>query len=214
VALGDFYTQVTLIALAAAGILYAMAKKCTDNIDKLEDSLSHEGYLIQSHIWTTDIKDAVEDFVSFIQRNIFESESEDKYIELFLNKEKVHPLKSRLGRLRESYNAYLDFTSLFPNLVEEHEKMKKWLIRTIAICFGFASWGAVGFLMGTSVDFYSASGHMFWSLYYFWVFFVLLIVLSIISIYGIIAHNRKCQLVKNTIRTEKSKYGDVLEKVV
>lgn len=206
-AFGDFYTQVILIALGAAGILYAMAKKCTDVIDKLENSLSHEGYMMQSHIWATDIKDAVEDFVSFIQKGVSTSESEDIYTELFTNKEKIRSLKSRLNRLRESYNAYLDFNGLFPNLVKEHEESKKWLIRTVAICFAFACWGTTGFLVGSRIDVLSIYG------YIFWFFFCILIVLSVISIYKIAKHNRKCGRIKNKIRAEKSKYGDVLEKV-
>lgn len=207
-AFGNFYTQVILITLTAAGILYAMAKKCTDNIDKLEESLSYEGYIIKSHIWVTDIKNAVEDFVSFIQRNISKAESEDKYIELFSEKEQIRSLKSRLDRLGESYNAYLDFNNLFPNLVEEYEATKKWLVRIIVICFAFASWGAAGFLLGSNVDFPSFYGYLFWS------FFCLSGVLSIISIFIIINHNRKCGSIKRKIRSKKSKYGDVLEKVV
>lgn len=207
-AIGDFYTQVILIALGAATLLYAMAKKCSDAIDKLEDSLSQEGYVIQSHIWTNDIKDATEEFVSFIQKNISESESEDRYVELFSNKEMISPLKSRLNRLGISYKAYLDFNNLFPNLVNEHEELNKWLIRTITICFAFAGWGAVGFLMETAENLPIIYKNLFWFP------FCLLIVLSMILIYKVIYHSRKCGIMKAHIRTEKSKYRDIIGKVI
>lgn len=136
-AIGAFYTEVILIALGAATLLYAMARRCTETIENLESSWSQEMYRIQSHIWVTDIKAAVEEVYSFIQENISESESEDTYIELFSNTEKISSLRSRLNRLNRSYNAYLEFRSLLPDLIREHEELKKWLIRVIAICFAF-----------------------------------------------------------------------------
>jgi len=208
VALGDFYTQVVLIAVAAAGILYAMVKRCAENIDKLENSLSQEGYIIQSHIWATNIKDAAEDLNSFIQKSISESESQDKYTELFSSKERINALKVRLDRLHSSYGAYLDFNNLFPDLIDEHEKSKKWLTRTIVICFAFAGWGATGFLMGHTLDLPQISENVFW------LAFCVLMVFLLTSIYRILDHSQKCESIKRKIRNEKSKYGDILEKVV
>lgn len=206
-AIGDFYTQVVIIAIGATVILYAMARKCADSIEKEEDSLSKEGYIIQSHIWTTEMNDAVKDFVSFIQKNISESESEDKYIELFSSPEKIGSLKNRLDRLNKSYNTYLEFTDLFPNLVQAYEESKKWLIRTIVICFALASWGAVGFLIESQVTFPVAYEGIFW--FSFW----LLIVLSATFVCIVIYYNRKHGSIKATIRKEKSRYRDIIEKV-
>lgn len=206
-AIGDFYTAVILIALGAAATLYAMAKRCTDTIENLENSKSHEWYLIQNNIWTTDIKVEVEELHSFIEKNISESESEDKFIELFSDKEKTSSLRNRLNRLNESYNDYLSLRSLFPNLINEHEASKKWLIRTIVICFAFTIWGATGFFIETKMDFLTTYEKIFWF------FFCLLVTLSIISLFKIVYHNRKCESITSTHRKEKSKYGDIIEKV-
>ena len=206
-AIGEFYAEVIFISLGAAAILYAMVRRCTETIQNFENSLSHEGYIIQSHIWVTDVKDAVEEVYSFIQRNISESESKDKYIELFSDKEKISPLRNRLNRLNKSYNAYLDLRSLFPNLIQEHEESKRWLIRTMVTCFAFASWGATGVLIETEIDFFPVYKEVFWFV------FCLLLVMLIISVYKITYHNRKCGTIRATIRTEKTKYGDIIEKV-
>lgn len=206
--MGDFYTQVILIVLAAATLLYAMKKKCSDAINKLENSLSQEGYIIQSHIWTNDIKDATEELVSFIQKNTAESESEDIYLELFSNKEMISLLKSRLNRLGMSYKAYVDFNNLFPDLIDEHEELKKWLIKTVVICFAFAGWGAVGFLIEAGENLPVVYKNLFWFP------FCLLLVLSAILIYKIVYHSRKCEIIKANIRAEKSKYRDIIGKVI
>ena len=206
--MGEFYTQAIIIVLGAVALLYAMAKRCTDTIENLENSPIQEGYIIQSHIWTTDIKDAVEEVHSFIQRNISESESEDRYIELFSDKEKIRSLRNKLNRLNKSYNAFSNFRNLFPRLIGEYEELKKWLMRTIAICFAFAIWGASGFLIEIKADFPTTYENIFWS------FFYLLLVLSTILVCKIAYHNRRCGSIKTTIRIRKSKYGDIIEKMV
>ena len=89
---------------------------------------------------------------------------------------------------------------------KEHEELKKWLIRVIAICFAFAIWSATGFLIEAEADFFAVYKEIFWS------FFGLLLVLSAISIYRITCHDRKCGTIKRIIRIEKSKYGDLIEK--
>ncbi len=206
-AIGNFYTEVVAIAIAASLILYYMARKCTDKVEKLENSPSQEGYIIQSHLWTTDIKDTVEDFSSFIQRNILESKSKDKYIELFSDKEKISLLKNRLSRLVKSYNTYLSFANLLHSLIKEYELSKKWLIRTVIVCFAFASWGAMGFLMETEANSLEVYTNMFWVVFYF------LIVLLAIFISKIVIHNRKSGSIKTTMRAERRKYPDIIEKV-
>lgn len=205
-AIAAFYTEVIIITLGAATILYAMAKRCIETIENLESSWSQDVYRIQSHVWVTDIKTAVKEVYSLIQENVSESDSEDTYTELFSSTEKISSLRSRLNQLNRSYNAYVKFRSLLPDLVREHEESKKWMIRVIAICFAFAIWGATGFLMEAEADFFATYTEIFWY------FFCLLLVLSAISIYKITYHNRKCGIIKRTIRIEKSKYGDILEK--
>lgn len=204
----DFYTQVIIIAIGGAGVLGVLWKNCIDIIDKLEGSASEEGYLIISRIWATNIKDSVEEFFSFIQKNIMESESKDKYAELFGDKEKIDTLKDRLDRVDKSYKSYLDFNNLFPNWIHETEETKKWLIRTICLCFGFAILAATGFLIETQGSFFIPYRSLFWGV------LVSLICLTTLSIGGIIKHTRKCGLIKSTIRREKTKYGSAIEKAV
>lgn len=143
----DFYTQIVIIAGIGVGVLGVLWKNCNDTIDKLENSASEEGYLITSHIWATNIRMAVEEFFSFIKKSTAESESKDKYAELFGDKEKIDALKEKLDRLSKSYKSYLDFNNFFPNLINETEETRKGLIRTICLCFAFAVWAAAGFLI-------------------------------------------------------------------
>jgi hypothetical protein len=207
VAIGDFYTQVTLIALGAAAFLGVLWKHYTDSIDKLEDSGGQEGYLIASHIWVTNIKKSVEEFFNFIQDNISKSESRDKYEELFADKERLPILTDRLEKLDKSYNSYLSFKNLLPSLVEETEKLKTWLIRAICVCFAFAVWGATGFLMGGESSTIASYEN------YFWFSFAIVSFAGIISVGGMAICSGKCGTIRKTLRQEKSKYSAVVRKV-
>jgi hypothetical protein len=206
-AIGDFYTQVTLIALGAAAFLGVLWKYYVDSIDKLEDSGSQEGFLIASHIWATNIKKSVEEFFSYIQENISKSESQDKYVELFGDTERIPTLKDKLDKLDKSYDSYLAFNNLLPNLVQETEKLKMWLIRTICVCFAFAIWGAVGFLVGAGSSTVASYEN------YFWFSFAIISFAGIISVSEIVFYNGKCETIKKKIRREKSKYSAVVGKV-
>lgn len=207
-AIMDFYTEIVIIAGMGVGVLGVLWKTCNDKIDKVESSASEEGYLITSHIWTTSIKDSVEEFFFFIQKNTAESESKDKFAELFGDKDKIDVLKERLDRLNQSHKSYLDFNNLYPRLIHEIEESRKWLIRTICLCFGFAVWAAVGFLIeaqGSSLASYTSL---------FWCFLILLVFLTTFSLSGFVRHSRKCGMTESVIRREKSKYGTVIKKAV
>ena len=206
-AIGDFYTQIILIALSSAGVLFAMERRCTDSIEKIEESLSQDWYIIQSHIWATDIKRMVEGFVSFIEHEISESESEDKYVELFSDKEKISSLRDMLDQLDTSYSDYLDFSDLFSRLVEGNEKMRRWFDRTIGISFALASWGVIGILIESWFTIVDSQTYIFWG------FLCVLICLVVMFIYKISYYNRVCGTLRTRIRTEKSKYAHVIEKV-
>ena len=206
-AIGDFCAQVILIALGAAALLGVLWKHYVDAIEKLEDSASQEGYLIASHIWATTIKKSVEEFFTYVQENVSKSESQDKYVELFSDEERIPTLKDRLEKLCKSYNSYLAFNNLLPSLIQEMEKLKKWLIRTICVCFAFAIWGAIGFL----VEAESASAASYTS--YFWFSLAIIGFTALISVGGTVFYSRKCETVNTAIRREKSKYSAVVGKV-
>lgn len=206
-AIGDFYTQVIVIVGVAVVILGVLWKRCNDTIDKLESTTSQEGYLITSYIWSTDIMRAVERFFSFVQDNIVELESKDKFIELFSDEEKTTRLKSDLDALDKSYRTYLEVYNLYPNLLQEHEEQKKWIMRTIGISFAFAIWGAAGCLFELENEFLISHMDIFWS-----VFAILLFLLAVCVSY-LAWHNRKCGKIERTIRKQKSKYSDIIKKV-
>jgi hypothetical protein len=206
-AIGDFYTQVIAIAAAAIVILSVLWKRCNDTIDKLENTTSQEGYLITSYIWSTDIMRAVERFFSFVQENIVDLESEDKFLELFSDEEKTTRLKSDLDALDKSYRTYLDVYNLYPNLLQEHEEQRKWIMRTVGVSFAFAFWGAAGLLFEVENEFLTSHQDIFWL-----VFAILLFLLATCVSY-LAWHNRKCGKTERNIRKQKSKYSDIIKKV-
>lgn len=203
----DFYTEVVIIAIGAAAALGALWKNSNDIIDKLEGIESEEGFLIAAHIWATNIKASVEEFFAYVQKSISESESTDRYAELFGEKDKIDVLQEKIDRLDKSYKAYIDFRNLVPSLVHETEEAKKWIVRTFCLSFGFAIWGAVGFLIE------SQGQPTLFLTYGYWAALLLLTFVSVWSLAGITKHMRKCGLIKSAIRREKSKYASVVGKV-
>ena len=207
-AIGDFYTQVSFIAIGAIALLTILWKHHSDAVDKLEKSANQEEFVLSSHIWATNIKKSVEDFVSFIQANILrlsesDPKSQDKYEVFFSEKESLPTLKDRLDRLDKSYNAYLTFNNLLPELIQQTEKLVIWIVRTICVCFAFAIWGAIGFLTESN-EFFTAYTE------YFWASLVLVVFAACVSLWGITKQNRRCGTIKSTLRREKAKYGSII----
>jgi hypothetical protein len=82
-----------------------------------------------------------------------------------------------------------------------------WLIRTICVCFAFAIWGAVGFLLGARSSTVASYEN------YFWFSFAIISFAAIISVGRIVIYSGKCETIKKKIRQEKSKYSAVVRKV-
>lgn len=206
-AITDFYTQAIIIISIAAVALVAFWKSCDDQVDKLEDPDFEDRNLQNaSRIWSTNLKTSVKDFFSFVQKNIAESESDDKYSELFTDDEKSTLLIERLDRLDKSYKSFLDFRNLLPNRIHEIEETKKWVIRTFLMCFGIAIWGAIGLLvdLNSALDVYKAL---------FWAFLVFEIVVIVIFITIAAKHYQRSDHIKLIMRQERAKYSRVSIKV-
>jgi len=204
----NFFTEVVLIALSASALLYTVIRKFDHTIEKAEDAPNQEWYVIQSHIWATDVKQAVEDFVSFVKRETAKSGSGDKYVELFSDQNKIHSLKSRLISLIKCYNDYLNFNNLLSDMISATEQLNKWLGRTIVLLLALAGWGATGFVLETQESISVFPQNTFW--------FAFCILIGVLSwfIYKIARISEKCRILKARIRPERTKYAHLVEKVV
>ena len=206
-ALEGFYTAIITIAIAVIASLYeTIWKKSTNRIKDLDGSEGHEGTLLLGDIWMTDIKREVEEFHSFIQENIAKSESTDKFVELFTDKEKISSLKKKLDGLTLLHKSYSECKNLFAKSRNEHEILKNWVLKMIIMCFAFSIWGAAGFLVENTflISFYQI----------FWGIFIFLVILIISFSYYLVNCYQECEKIDSDIRREKTKHSDALGKVI
>jgi hypothetical protein len=207
--LEGFYGAISLIAGSAIVFLYtAIWKKAEDRIKDLNGKEGQEAKIWLGDIWTTDIKQGVQDFYSYIQTSLAELESSEefKFEELFAHTGKTPVLRKKLQDLASLFRGYLDSRNLLRKSRQGHENMKKWILRTILSLFSIAVWGALGFLVdNTFLSDYTVI---------FWLSLVpLLLFLSAFS-FKLAKTYSNCCRIDTRITNEKSKHPEALEVVL
>lgn len=202
-ALEGFYTAIAVVSLAINVFLYTVIwRKADDRIKALDGPEGQQASIWIGDIWTTDVKQGVQDFFSYVSTSIADLESEDKIGELFLDTDKRPVIRKKMDDLMGVYSGYTSVRNLLGQSRKNHETIKTWLLRTIISLFSIAAWAAVGFVVdSTFLNDYSTI---------YWV--VLLPLLIVLAVFSLKVANlyTKCCNTDNQITKEKSKHSDVL----
>ena len=204
--LEGFYTAVGVISGVAIAFLYQVIwKKAVDRIKDLNEGEGKAAKIWLGDSWTTDIKQGVQEFYSYVNTSLVELESGNegaKFGELFMHTGKSPVLKNKLNELTDMYHKFSENSKLITKSRESHEDSKKWTLRTILSLFLIAVWAAFGFLIENT--FLSDYG------VYYWLSLVpFLLILGIFAI-KLSRNYDKCCRVDKSINIEKSKHPDAL----
>lgn len=204
----DFLNLIISTSLGIVVICLWFRRTCNQEVENISGNLGRDWYLIQSHIWTNDVKNCIRDFVTFMEQILSSSESDDKYGEVFSNAEVMETIKEQLNGVTKAYYSYNDFTDVVPNLTIENRKLKGCYERTILILIGFVLWGIVGTLFINNINTLQLFSNIFWSS------FGILDLLAFYFLLRIIVHHKKYEALDQHTRTVKSRYSSVIERVV
>lgn len=204
-AVESFYGAISVIAGLVVPFLYTVIwRKAVDRIKELDGVEGQQATIWLGDIWTTDIKQGVQELFSFISSNIVEEleNDDDKFEVLFTHTGKAPVLKKKLQDLTTLYQGYSDNRDLLGKSRQRHETIKTWTLRTIVSLISISVWGAIGLLVTSTflIDY---------SLIYWLSIIPLLIILAVFAFKLSISYTECCKI-DSRITAEKSKHSDAL----
>lgn len=205
-----FFQEIIYVSIGIAGFIFLIRRECKKDMENIEGELGHEWYLIQSHIWGSDIKNKIKDLYIFIEserRKFIDQGSEDPLSDLFSESESLVTLRSRLNELHSSYNDYLTFKNILSKFAEINSVLNKWIDRAIITTLFFTLWGMAGLFIELNQYQSDLIKNICWSVFYF------LLVFTAIIIYKAISYYRKTGEMKDKVRVEKSRYSEIIERL-
>jgi len=203
--LSSFFSQMIVVSGSLAGLIFLLRQECLKSSDKIDGDLGDNWYLIHAHIWSNDLKDSVKDLNDFIdQEKQTSSGSQDPISDIFSNSQNMKILKSRLGELKKSYDAYMNFNWLLTKFSEENSKLKTEIER----CLGLTVLVSIISLAG--VYFYSLTTQSSIIDRVLWGIFDILVLFTLGYYYKGIQQYRNLEGMKSKVNLEKSKYQHVI----
>jgi hypothetical protein len=203
----DFYDQLIYASLAFAALVIIIRQECMKNFDKIEGSLGQEWFLIQSHIWSNDVKNTVNDLTSFIKEGqiFFKGKgSKDPLTDIFSETSQVRILTSRLNELTKSFDAYNSFNNILSEYSIKNNILKKWIEFSLVGSGLLTVWSFIGIYLELSLpeSVYNS---------YLWYFFPILLLTLFAIIFKAATSYLDVERIKSQIRNEKSKYSEVIQ---
>jgi hypothetical protein len=203
----DFYDQLIYASLAFAAIVIIIRQECMKNFEKIEGNLGNEWFLIQSHIWSNDVKNTVKDLSGFVNEGqIFFKKrgSNDPLTDVFSETSQVRILTSRLNELTKSFNAYNSFNNILSEYSTKNNILKKWIEFSLIGSGLLTIWSFIGIYLEFKLP---------ESIYntYLWYFFPILLLVFLAIIIKAVTAYLDVEGIKSQIRNEKSKHSEVIQ---
>lgn len=202
-----FFHEVIYVCFGIGTILTVIRREVNSDFDKIEGALGDDWYRIQSHIWSSDIQNNVNEMNRYIAsetRRWKRKGSTDPLSDVFSDSSKLSVLSDRLNDIRSSYEAYLSFNNILENFAKTNETLKKWIDYSILTVVLITLWG----LSGRYLTLSEITNQGYYKL--LWDSFKLLIVLAFIILYKTLSSYSRVTSFKREIRIEKGKYSHVI----
>lgn len=203
----DIINIIITTSLAIIIICLWFRRTCNQEVENIATDLGRDWFLIQSHIWSNEVKSSIESFIDYMNNLLSQTDSEDRYSEIFSNVSMMDEVKTQLNSVIISYISYNDFTDVISKLTIENRKLKNYYEKMILILIGYVVWGITGYIFEISITTIASCSIIFWGA------FVILNALSLTFLMKIIIHHRKYGKLDEHTRTIKSRYSTTLQRV-
>ena len=203
----DVINIIITTSLAIIIICLWFRRTCNQEVENITTDLGRDWFLIQSQIWSNEVSSSIESFIDYMNNLLSQTDSEDRYGEIFSNVSMMDEVKIQLKTVITSYTSYNDFTDVISKLTIENRKLKNCYEKIILILIGYVAWGITGYLFEISITTIALYSMIFWGT------FVILSVVSITFLMKIIIHHRKYGKLDEYTRTIKSRYSTTLQRV-
>lgn len=203
-----FFTEAIVVFSAFAGLVYYLRKECIDDFSQIEGSLGREWYLIKSHLWSNEVKNAVRDLNTFVDEEAESWASEgsaNPLTDVFSDSSILRSLTIKLNELKNSYVDYEGFEDILKNFTTINEFLKKWmdymlLVLIILLCWAlsgaYLTWKTIHNALLEKILWFTFSG---------------LITILIVTISKTLIYYYQINKIKHTIRIKKSEYSHMLQ---
>jgi hypothetical protein len=202
----DFFNQIIASSLGVSGIIFLLRQECIKNFDKIDDNLGHDWFLIQSHIWSNNVKNTVWDLSTFINSEFDEykkNRSDDPFTDIFSQATKLRLLTSRLNELTSSFLSYNEFNDILGKYSDANSILKKWIEFSLIGSLSFTIWSLCGiYFEFKNLTIYS--DYLDYSLYLLIIIFFFILVKTGYSYVQV-------ERMKWRIRDERARYSSVIQ---
>ena len=201
-----FFNTILKIGTIILGALYVLRRECDTDFQRIEGSLGDEWYRIQAHIWTSDVKNSLNELIQYISNRsttFIKSGSADPMTDIFSDSTQLTTLKNRLNEMKNDYESYNQFNEVLSDYSSKNHELKKWLDYAFLISILSVFWGGGGL--------YLIYAELTETKYYLWLWNAGYILLCgfLVTFIKILYNYNRVRVVRRVVRVQKSRYVHV-----